>query len=106
MLSRDDALRMAREAGIRHEPSIFPQHDCTTEDLVRFAALIEAEVTEACAKVCDGVESDRWDCYKGRGNHERFSAGRANPVVGGAAEGASLCAAAIRARAGGTGGAG
>ena len=102
MIPRDDVLRMAREAGWNlvslSNRTPLPR---TVEELERYAALDAAAEREACAKVCDDVESDRWDCYKGRGDHERFSTGRASPVVEGAAEGASLCAAAIRARAGG-----
>ncbi len=63
-MTREDIIRMAREAGIR---------DCTCNGefgcLERFAALVaaasEAKEREACAKVCeenadDGTEGE-WD---------------------------------------------
>ena len=63
MIPRDDVLRMAREAGFEewHESSLgencllqvgeYPVDD----QVFKFAALIEAEVTEACAKVCEEI---------------------------------------------------
>ena len=94
MIPRDDVLRMAREAGIRHEPSIFPQHDCTTEDLERFAALVASHEREACAKVADpkssrGCDCERCDCGNS-GNAERAAQWDAETAI----------AAAIRQRAG------
>ena len=55
MLSRDDVLRMAREAmepDKGDQTELLSWWDMDENELVRFAALIEAEVTEACAKVC------------------------------------------------------
>jgi hypothetical protein len=60
-MTREDIIRMAREAGIR---------DCTCNGefgcLERFAALVavasEAKEREACAKVCDDKHDTwRWD---------------------------------------------
>jgi predicted metal-dependent hydrolase len=47
-MTRDDIIRMAREASSEHDydfPNIFA--------LERFAALVGAAEREACAKVCD-----------------------------------------------------
>ena len=43
-MTRDDIIRMAREAG---------GVDATPEFLARFAALVAAAEREACANVCD-----------------------------------------------------
>ena len=58
-MTREDIIRMAREAG-------FDPHDmsddftCNLVDIERFAALVaaaaRAEENEACAKVCDGMD--------------------------------------------------
>jgi hypothetical protein len=51
-MTRDDIIRMAREAG-------FDPHDmsddftCNLEDIERFAALVAAKEREACAKLCE-----------------------------------------------------
>lgn len=51
-MSRDDIIRMAREAG-------FDPHDmsadftCNLKDMERFAELVRAAEREACAKVCE-----------------------------------------------------
>jgi len=55
-MTRNDIIRMAREAGwsgIYSKPlmSIAMQED----DFLRFAALVAAAEREACAKVCDEV---------------------------------------------------
>ena len=60
-MTRDDILRMAREAGFRiefdpeaygHEPTWFVLGD-RGETLERFAALVAAAEREACARVCE-----------------------------------------------------
>lgn len=53
-MTRDDLLRMAREAGgSREDPS-----DLLTLDILeRFAALVAAAEREECAKVCEAYES-------------------------------------------------
>jgi len=76
-MTRDDVIRMAREADLLvttpiSEDSVF------VADLERFAALVVAQEREACAKVCD----DQHD-------KARTSTGAAR---------ANACAAAIRAR--------
>lgn len=55
-MTRDDILRMAREAGF------VLSSNATGEAMgrfARFAALVAAEEREACAKVCE-EKSDRW----------------------------------------------
>jgi hypothetical protein len=47
-MTRDDAIRLAKEAGSDYYPG-FPD----TAFLQRFAALVAAEEIELCAKVCD-----------------------------------------------------
>jgi hypothetical protein len=55
MMTREEIIRMAREAG-------FDPHDmsddftCNLEDIERFASLVAAAEREACAKVCDDYE--------------------------------------------------
>ena len=49
-MTRDDIIRMAREAGA-HEKHLVMYMDF--DDLERFAALVAATEREACAKVCE-----------------------------------------------------
>ena len=68
-MTRDDIIRMAREAGFRAGhielygsdpmPFVAPcsATDCMPE-LVRFAAIVAAAEREACAKVCEEIEDD------------------------------------------------
>lgn len=86
-MNREQIIRMAREAG-------FDPHDmsddftCNLVDIERFAALVAAAEREACAKVCEEIEMNMWEEYKiDRNPH--FSSG---------SDGATVCAAAIRAR--------
>ena len=74
-MTRDDIIRMAREAGYGESMS-----DLHAPALERFAALIAAAEREACAKVCE-AEAEKWE-------------GDDGPIC---AE-ARLCAVAIRAR--------
>ena len=98
-MTRDEIIRMAREAGFRaghielynsdHMPFVAPcsATDCMPE-LVRFAAIVAAAEREACAKACEEIEDD----YR-----ERESL-RYAELKTDAQTGASDCAAAIRAR--------
>jgi hypothetical protein len=53
-VTREDIIRMAREAGICTGNSILlPAPDGQIEALDRFAALVAAAEREACAKVCE-----------------------------------------------------
>ena len=58
-MTRDDIIRMAREAGAtpytnRHYPDL-PYHTFNPEQLERFVALVAAAEREACAKVCEDM---------------------------------------------------
>ncbi len=80
-MTRDDIIRMAREAGFEFKDRAEPK-------LERFAALVAAHEREACAKLCEEVESraeELWDKF-------------AYPEDQGMASGARQCATAIRAR--------
>ena len=50
-MTRDDIIRMAREANIKQ--AIETPHLLMVHELERFAALVAAAEREACAKVCD-----------------------------------------------------
>ena len=55
-MTRDDIIRMAREAGAGEPESLYGRTDyfaMTGYELERFAALVAAAEREACAKVCD-----------------------------------------------------
>jgi len=59
-MTRDDIIRMAREAGAFPELSETPEKDIVF--LRRFAALVAEREREACAKVCDDKHDTwRWD---------------------------------------------
>lgn len=63
-MTRDDILRMAREAGLHEDDGVWYSRsdvdaDVTTDDLERFAAIVAAEEREACARVCDELDR-RW----------------------------------------------
>jgi len=64
--------------------------------MAKVDARARAEEREACAKVCDEIETDNWDKYKGREYDEIIW--RADAHVQGVSGGANDCAAAIRAR--------
>ncbi len=64
-MTRDDIIRMAREAGLhRQQHNLMSNpiqyrysYDGYEENLERFAALVAAAEREACAKVCDEMEA-------------------------------------------------
>jgi len=57
-MTRDDIIRMAREAGLKDlcglETTGWPG-DARVDALVIFAALVAAAEREACAKVCEDI---------------------------------------------------
>ena len=55
-MTRDDIIRMAREAGI--SDTYFDFQMVSPEDLERFAALVTTVEREACAKVCEEIEDE------------------------------------------------
>lgn len=83
-MSRDDIIRMAREAGFGPAvawPEFLPPFE-------RFAALVAAHEREECAKVCDDVSLQAVTAWKLA----------YQPQDQGREMGADDCAAAIRAR--------
>ena len=58
-MSRDDIIRMAREAGWS-----FMEAGMDAQRLERFASLVAAAEREACAKVCDDFERAKWESVK------------------------------------------
>ncbi len=66
-MTRDDIIRMAREAGMEYHEAVEEMHSPMTdgvwlEDLEDFAALVAAAEREACAKVCEepGWNAANW----------------------------------------------
>ena len=49
-MTKEDIIRMAREAGL--DPDLWNY----TDAFERFAVLVAAAEREACAKVCDGMD--------------------------------------------------
>ena len=91
-MTRDDIIRMAREAGMLI-PSFrigggLALGTCTVPDFERFAAIVAAAEREACAKVCEEIEDD----YRTR-ESLRYAELRTDADIG-----ASDCAHRIRAR--------
>jgi hypothetical protein len=74
MISKDEIIRMAVEAGI------FPKWkpaDSEIDAAERFASLVQANTQEQCAKVCE-LNSERWpDPRKVYAAHECAAAIRA-----------------------------
>ena len=54
-MTRDDILRMAREAGLQQRHATPTEWWCWEGSIERFAALAAAAEREACAKVADLV---------------------------------------------------
>ena len=53
-MTREDIIRMAREAGVNLPSGPFPSAGSfTLPELLHFAALVAAAEREECAKVCD-----------------------------------------------------
>jgi hypothetical protein len=84
-MTRDDIIKMAREAGINVEQGFLLRFMGVEDDLERFAALVAAAEREACAKVCD-IEAS----VNVINANEAYQEGRSM--------GSMVCAAAIRAR--------
>jgi len=51
-MNRDDIIRMARDAGL--DPDLWN----FTDAFERFAALVAAAEREACAKVCEDIDTE------------------------------------------------
>jgi len=60
-MTRDDIIRMARQAGIKLPDGAFPdQGSFTLPNLIQFAALVAAAEREACATACEEFYSIEW----------------------------------------------
>ena len=62
-MTKDDIIRMAREAGFEKVVAIHPDGAKTVTvapvpELLAFANLVAAHEREACAKVCDEINND------------------------------------------------
>ncbi len=57
-MTRDDIIRMAREAGAMFEHMSWVERDLFPV-FARFAALVAAAEREACAKVCEEYDDGR-----------------------------------------------
>lgn len=55
-MTRDDIIRMAREAGSRDFGADSSTHVLNVDVLKRFAALVAAAEREACAQVADDLD--------------------------------------------------
>ncbi len=60
-MTREDIIRMAREAGFSDTTNPFVAWGASWEQVERFAALVAAAEREACAKVCDAVQKKNED---------------------------------------------
>ena len=52
-MTREDIIKLAREAGFEQLGPDIEDWVCFTEEIERFAALVAAAEREACAKVCE-----------------------------------------------------
>ena len=66
-MTRDDIIRMAREAemGEPRELGVNDYWAAFTSDLERFAALVAAAEREACAQVCEYMAEEQYDDIDG-----------------------------------------
>lgn len=62
------------------------------------AAMSAKAEREACLLACEAIETDRWALYKGWSPYKGTEDGRASEHTQGQSDGASDCAAAIKAR--------
>ena len=93
-MTRDDIIRMAKEAGFEdgYGNHLFPPGDYieevipVTDEIVRFAAFVAAAEREACAKLCEQEQFELTEDVAGKNGLQHFDAG------------CRCCAAAIRAR--------
>ena len=61
-MTRDDVIRMAREAGLSNEIGAFGYP--YLPELERFAELVAAAEREACAKVCEDIATETYGMTK------------------------------------------
>ena len=58
-MTKDDIIRMAREAGFKQLGPDIEDWVCFTDELVRFAELHEAKVRKECAELCRAEANGR-----------------------------------------------
>ncbi len=87
-MNKEEIIKLAREAGFRDTTTPVVALGVSWEQVQRFATLVATAEREACAKICEEVESraeELWDKF-------------AYPEDQGMASGARQCTTAIRAR--------
>ena len=94
--AQDDSLTAAYMAGA-HDANAAARA-ATPEWLASFAALVAAAERRECARVCQEIEDDRWELYKGRLPYTGREPECGQPHTYGRSDGAGECADAIRAR--------
>ncbi len=57
-MNREDIIRMAREAGFRDTTSPIVALGVSWEQVEQFAGLVAAAEREACAKVCEDIDTE------------------------------------------------
>ena len=61
-MTREDIIKLAREAGFEQLGPDIEDWVCFTEEIERFAALVAAAERQACAKECDEL-AGMFFCY-------------------------------------------
>ena len=109
-MTREDVIRWAREVRLylpywdedenpEKDPPRWTMVSPLTGLLERFAALVAEKEREECAKVCDNIESDMWEQYRGKGKYAGVASSKIGSAdIAGNSDGACKCAEAIRAR--------
>lgn len=98
-MTREDVIRMAREAGkyaeAEYQRTWEAGEGASWQSIrdERFATLVAEAEREECAKLCDALEYEHWRAYK-----SNDPATRRNPHTEGLSDGAGQCASDIRAR--------
>ena len=91
-MNRDEITALAAQVWSAGGAYIGP----SIAQLSEFAALVAAKEREACAKLCEAIEADRWGAYKGHVPHEQRPE-NGSEYVQGQSCGADMCMDAIRA---------
>ena len=73
-MTKEDIIRMAREAGIEAEADTLCRYEGFVEPLERFAVLVAQHEREACANICEEEQGYKTAfCalkIRARGNHD------------------------------------
>lgn len=71
-MTKDEIIEMAKNAGFmvvhEGEPETGAWYECFTEEIERFAALVAEKEREACAQVCDEMETQYWRSTEDQSN--------------------------------------